>query len=65
MRKELTGSLIGVLASAALGAAMLPVRSNLAVATAAVVLVVPVVAGVVSGGLRGRPSERGCRLPRL
>jgi two-component system, OmpR family, sensor histidine kinase KdpD len=51
VRKELTGSLIGVLASAALGAAMLPVRSHLAVATAAVVLVVPVVAGVVTGGL--------------
>ncbi|HXW82395.1 MAG TPA: ATP-binding protein [Acidimicrobiales bacterium] len=51
MRKELIGSVIGVLASAALGAAMLPVRSHLAVATAAVVLVVPVVAGVVSGGL--------------
>ena len=51
VRKELRGSLVGVLASAALGAALLPVRSHLAVATAAVVLVVPVVAGVVTGGV--------------
>ncbi len=51
MRKALTGSAIGVVTSVVLGAAMLPVRSHLATATAAVVLVVPCVAGVVGGGL--------------
>jgi two-component system, OmpR family, sensor histidine kinase KdpD len=51
MRRWLLGSAIGVVTAVALGAAMLPVRSHLATATAAVVLVVPCVAGVVAGGL--------------
>ncbi len=50
MNRRLTGSLVGVLASAGLGAAMLPLRSHLNIATTALVLVVPVVAGVVTGG---------------
>ena len=44
------GSLVGVVASLGLGAAMLPLRPHLGVATSALVLVVPVVAGVVTGG---------------
>ena len=51
MRKRLIGSAIGVLSSLGLGAALVPVRTHLAIATAALVLVVPVVAGVVTGGL--------------
>ncbi|HTT89218.1 MAG TPA: ATP-binding protein [Acidimicrobiales bacterium] len=51
MRRWLAGSVIGVVTAVACGAAMLPVRSHLATATAAVVLVVPCVAGVVAGGL--------------
>ena len=51
MRKWLLGSVIGVATAVVLAAAMLPFRSQLATATAAVVLVVPCVAGVVSGGL--------------
>jgi two-component system, OmpR family, sensor histidine kinase KdpD len=51
VRKWLIGSVIGVVTSVALGAAMLPLRSHLATATAAVVLVVPCVTGVVAGGL--------------
>ena len=51
MRKWLLGSVIGVATAVVLAAVMLPFRSQLATATAAVVLVVPCVAGVVSGGL--------------
>ena len=51
MRKWLVGSIIGVATAIALAAVMLPFRSHLATATAAVVLVVPCVAGVVTGGL--------------
>jgi two-component system, OmpR family, sensor histidine kinase KdpD len=50
MRRWVVGSAIGVVTAIALGAAMLPARSHLATATAAVVLVVPCVAGVVVGG---------------
>ncbi len=50
MRRWVVGSAIGVVTAIVLGAAMLPVRSHLATATAAVVLVVPCVAGVVVGG---------------
>jgi two-component system sensor histidine kinase KdpD len=39
-----------VVTSVGLGAAMVPLRSHLSIATAALVLVVPVVAGVVTGG---------------
>ena len=51
MRKRWVGSAIGVVSSAGLCAAMVPIRAHLAIATAALVLVVPVVAGVVVGGL--------------
>jgi len=50
VRQRLIGSLVGVIAALALGAVMIPFRSHLAVATAALVLVVPVVAGVAIGG---------------
>jgi two-component system sensor histidine kinase KdpD len=50
MNRRLAGSVVGVLASASLGAAMLPLRSHLSIASTALVLVVPVVAGVVTGG---------------
>ena len=50
MRNMVAGSAVGVALSLGLGAAMLPVRSHLSVATAGLVLVVPVVAGVVVGG---------------
>ena len=52
MRKWLLGSLLGAVTAVGLGAAMLPLRSHLSIATAALVLVVPVVAGVAVGGLR-------------
>jgi two-component system sensor histidine kinase KdpD len=51
MPKWLYGSLVGVLATVVLGAAMVPLRSHLSIATTGLVLVVPVVAGVVTGGL--------------
>ncbi len=50
MDRRVLGSVVGVLASMALGAAMLPLRSHLSIATSALVLVVPVVGGVVVGG---------------
>ncbi len=50
MRKALLGSVVGVASSVGLGAVMVPFRSHLSVATAALVLVVPVVVGVVTGG---------------
>ena len=40
------GSIVGVLTAVGLGAAMLPLRSHVSIATTALVLVVPVVAGV-------------------
>ena len=51
VRKTMVGSIVGVLTAAGLGAAMLPLRAQLSVATTALVLVVPVVAAVVVGGL--------------
>lgn len=51
MPKWLTGSVIGVLGSLVLAAAMVPLRSHLGPATAGLVLVIPVVGGVVVGGL--------------
>ncbi|HTW06253.1 MAG TPA: ATP-binding protein [Acidimicrobiales bacterium] len=51
MRKCVAGATTGVLSAVALGALMFPFRAHMAIATAALVLVVPVVAGVVSGGL--------------
>jgi two-component system sensor histidine kinase KdpD len=53
VRRTLLGSIVGVVLSVGLGAAMLPLRSHLSIATAALVLVVPVVAAVIIGGFRG------------
>ena len=46
----MTGSIGGIALSVGLGAAMVPLRPHLNLATAALVLVVPVVAGVIIGG---------------
>ncbi len=51
MPKWLRGSILGTFAAMGLGAAMIPLRTHLSIATAGLVLVVPVVAGVVTGGL--------------
>jgi K+-sensing histidine kinase KdpD len=51
MPKWVYGSALGILAALVLGAAMIPLRSHLSIATAGLVLVVPVVIGVVAGGL--------------
>lgn len=53
MTRSLYGSIAGILAAVILGAAMVPLRSHLSIATSGLVLVVPVVAGVVVGGLTG------------
>jgi two-component system sensor histidine kinase KdpD len=50
VRTRVTGSAIGVVAAIGLGVAMLPLRSHLSIATAGLVLVVPVVLGVITGG---------------
>lgn len=50
MRRDVTGTLAALASMAVLTAAMLPLRSHLSIATAALVLVVPVVIGVISGG---------------
>lgn len=50
MRRPLAGSLAGFTAVAALSVGMLPLRSHLAVSTAALILVIPVVVGAVIGG---------------
>jgi two-component system sensor histidine kinase KdpD len=50
MRRALWGSIVGTGLSLLLGAVMLPLRSHLSIATAGLVLVVPVVAGVATGG---------------
>jgi two-component system sensor histidine kinase KdpD len=42
--------MVGILLSVGLGAAMVPLRSHTSIATLALVLVIPVVAGVVAGG---------------
>jgi two-component system sensor histidine kinase KdpD len=52
VRRTVAGSVAGILLSVGLGAAMLPFRSHLSIATAALVLVVPVVAAVVIAGFR-------------
>ena len=44
--------MVGILTAVGLGVAMIPLRALLGVATTALVLVVPVVAGVIVGGLR-------------
>lgn len=49
-RRLVLGSVLGIASAVVLGLAMLPFRSHLAVSTAALVLVVPVVVGAVVGG---------------
>lgn len=50
MRRSLIGSVLGVTVAVGLGAAMAPFRAHLSIATAALVLVVPVVVAVIAGG---------------
>jgi two-component system sensor histidine kinase KdpD len=50
VRRVVWGSVIGIGLALLFAAVMLPVRSHLSIATAGLVLVVPVVAGVVTGG---------------
>ena len=50
MRRIIAGSAVGIVGAVGLGAVMLPLRHHLSIATAALVLVVPVVVGVVVGG---------------
>jgi two-component system, OmpR family, sensor histidine kinase KdpD len=50
--RSLLGSITGIVTSVGLGVAMLAFRSHLSIASVALVLVVPVVAGVIIGGFR-------------
>jgi two-component system sensor histidine kinase KdpD len=50
VRKSLVGAAVGIATTLGLAAAMLPFRSQMSVATAALVFVIPVVAGVIIGG---------------
>ena len=50
MRKKLVGALVGVASVFVLGLAMLPLRSDVSVSTAALILVIPVVIGAAVGG---------------
>jgi two-component system sensor histidine kinase KdpD len=52
MRRALTGSIVGIAIAVGLGAALIPIRAHLSVATVALVLVIPVVTGVIIGGFR-------------
>jgi len=52
VRKHLVGSIVGVASVLILGLAMLPLRSHISVSTAALVLVIPVVAGSAIGGIK-------------
>ena len=51
MRNRVVGSAVGVASAAALGGALLPLRSHMAISTVALILVVPVVFGSVIGGV--------------
>jgi two-component system, OmpR family, sensor histidine kinase KdpD len=51
VRKGVLGSIVGIAAALGLAAAMVPLRSHLSIATTGLVMVVPVVAGVIVGGL--------------
>jgi two-component system, OmpR family, sensor histidine kinase KdpD len=53
VRRDLVGSVVGAGSAVALGALMIPVRSHISIATAGLVLVLPVVAGVIVGGYAG------------
>ena len=50
MHKRLWGSSVGITCALVLGAMLLPLRAHISVSTAALVLVIPVVLGVVIGG---------------
>jgi len=50
VNRRLWGSSIGITCAIVLGALMLPFRAHISVSTAALVLVIPVVVGVVLGG---------------
>jgi two-component system sensor histidine kinase KdpD len=50
VHRRLIGSLVGIALSIGLGAALLPLRAHLSIAVAALVFVLPVVAGVIVGG---------------
>jgi two-component system sensor histidine kinase KdpD len=50
VQRSLIGSAVGVGAAVGIGAAMVPLRSHISIATSGLVLVVPVVAGVITGG---------------
>jgi two-component system, OmpR family, sensor histidine kinase KdpD len=50
MRRKLRGTILALACTAALVGAMLPLRGSLSIATTALILVVPVVIGVVTGG---------------
>ena len=52
MRRWLLGSFFGVSVAVGLGACLLPIRSHISISTAALILVIPVVVGVVLGGVR-------------
>ncbi len=51
VKRWMLGTLVALAGIGVLGAAMVPLRSHLSVATPALVLVIPVVAGVAVGGL--------------
>jgi K+-sensing histidine kinase KdpD len=50
MRRSLIGTTAALASMAALTAAMIPLRAHLSIATVALILVVPVVIGVITGG---------------
>jgi len=52
VRRTAVGSVVGIVVSVGAGAAMVPMRTHLSLATPGLVLVVPVVIGVVIGGFR-------------
>src|SRR3984957_12992777 len=52
MRNALAGSVVGVLTASELGVVMVPLRAHVNIATTGLALVVPVLAGVIVGGLR-------------
>ena len=51
MRRVLAGAAVGIGSAAVLGAVLVPLRSHLSIATVGLIMVVPVVAGVATGGL--------------
>ena len=57
MNRRLSGSGIGIVCAVALGALMLPLRSQISVSTTALVLVIPVVIGAVLGGFAAGSSS--------